>query len=136
MLKKNDIIYKKDKNDIYIIYNNKENLSYNDLIRMKSFGENLNLDKDEKLILINYIKLFNFIQEFDLIINEIQNKDDNLKIGLHFSEKKDIKNNNGIYNITCEYDYTMKELKYRDENILINGLNMGFQALLNDLKDE
>ena len=91
----------------------------------------------------NYLKLFNFLKEFE---NRIYNEFLwNYKLRIKLDIRKENYNNNSdsTYNISCLYTFydpiNNSIHKYKDENILINGtnsLNQGFQFMLYQINNE
>ena len=91
----------------------------------------------------NYLKLFNFLKEFEERINNEFILNYNLKIKLDIRKEEQNNNNDSTYNISCYYTFydpiNNSPYIYKDENILINGnnsLNQGFQFMLYQINSE
>ena len=101
--------------------------------------ENKKIEKkiDKDILMNNFNKLLEFLENFRKSINGVFTYKYNLMIKLIFKKEK---NNRSIFNIRCEYIYyppnESKTLSFQDEDILINGLNsmsQGFIYLVNEI---
>ncbi len=152
-----DIIihYKNNKKDkeiniiIYIEEKDKEKdkkkdkilLEYDELIKVKNKINFFDVDKEQLIKYVSFIKLINFIQKIDEYISE-EYKDKNfgkITLKLEHENSSEKQNKNGLYNITCKYGFFSQEkglkLNYKDENILLNGFSHGFLALLYEINE-
>jgi len=155
ILQKSKIIIDIDKLDFQFYYGDKldikidnDNLMLN--VNFEKYIESQECDKESKVIYKNYQKYLQFLKA---IAEYLKNKKVNFnpRIILKLkrenssvnrkSKNKDYKN---IYFINCEYIFINQlkgneELKFCDRNILINGINgknVGFILLMNELSDE
>ena len=155
ILQKSKIIIDIDKLDFQFYYGDEldikienDNLMLN--VNFEKYIESQECDIDSKIIYKNYQKYFQFLKAIveylkhtkinfnPRIILKLKRKNSDVN---RKSKNEEYKN---IYFINCEYIFINQlkgneELKFCDRNILINGINgknVGFIFLMNELSDE
>ena len=129
------IFKRKNKEKFYFnILNEDEQEEQEEQEEMK---ENKKIEIDEKVLIDNFSRLLDFLDNFMKNIKLTFTYKYNLIIKLIFKKEK---NNKSIFNIKCKYNYYPpngnKTYSFQDENILINGLNslnQGFNYLVNEI---
>ena len=115
--------------EIKIIINEKESEN-------KTIEEIRNTTTKYERLSNNYNKFLSFLNEFEIGLSNKFNNNYKLKVTLNFETKKIDKNNNFI--ITCLYEVAIPEQEirfFKDNNILIDGLDEGFDYLLNEINE-
>ena len=141
-----DISYKEKKMNYDNITIGKNNLKLS-VEKFEQFKSNISyLEKEElkpndKMMLKNLLKLFNFLKELESRIESDYQGEESLSFEINLVKKYDnnnpIINNNGIFNIEALYKFIDNKSKttytYKDKNILVKGTNsreQGFQYMI------